>query len=176
MVVKVKFIKPSPAQQIPDNLYDLVHIEATGLQARFVPIADEDIFITSLTGVHYLPDIVAQSRTIKVFAPAPSEVVGRRISVSGAANTFEAEFLRRLLDTNQNMLIGDFGTVAQLAPGFTRESVIPHSAMPWRYFAFDFMVPEFVAAGDDLILELYEISAMDGTKINLVVIPLKFLK
>lgn len=174
VAVKVEFTKPPLAQQIPDNLYDLVYIEATGLPVRFVPIADEAIFIASLTGIHYLPDIVAQSRTIKVFAPAPNEVVGRKFSVSGVANVFEATVLYRLLDVNQNILVDGFITAGQLASDFTRETVIPHTVLNWNYFTFDLRAPENVVTGDDLTLELYWESPQDGTRANLVAIPLKF--
>lgn len=176
VIVKVKFSTPSPAQEItPKDIYDLVYIKATGLPVRFMPIADEEIFITSIAGIHYLPDIVAQSRTIKVIAPKPNDIVGRQFSVSGIANAFEATIQYRLLDSKQNILVNGFETAGDLAHGFTREPVIPHSGIPWKYFTFDLIIPENVTNNDDLILELYEICAEQGIIVNQVAISLKFV-
>ena len=175
VVVKVEFTKPSLDQVASNDLYDLVYIEATGLQAQFVPVADEDIFITSIAGIHYLPNIVAQSREIKVFTPSPNEVVGREFNVSGVSNVSHYEVHYRLLDINQNMLDGGFRG-AGLALGFTRESVIPHSTIPWRYFTFDLTVSENIVTDKDLILELYWLSPKEGQEIERVIIPLKFVR
>lgn len=178
VAVKTSFTKPSPTQQImPDALYDVAYIKATGLPVRFVPVADEEIFIRALSGIHYLPDIVAQSRAIKIFAPAPNEVVERRFSVTGVANVFEATLHYQLLDANQNTLAGGFRMVGQLAPGFTRETITSHldgGAANWLYFNFDLTVPEFVPSGTDLVLNLYWLSPKDGATTDIVAIPLKF--
>ncbi len=178
VMAKVSFIKPSPAQQItPNDLYDAVYIKATGLPVRFVPIADEEIFIKSLAYIHYLPDIVAQSRSIKVFAPAPDEVVGRKFSVSGVDITKELSYW--LLDANQNVLVSGRMMGTQ-APGFTRNPVIieEHLLGPsyWTYFAFDITVPENVADGADLTLSFgtYEEGASAGAFGEGLNIPLKF--
>lgn len=172
VVVNVKFNKPAPAQRVAlSDIYDLVRIEATGLPARFVPIADEHILITSITGIHYLPNIVAQSRLIKVTSPAPNEVVGRRFSVSGIANAFEATLQYRLLDNNQNTLDGGFTTALQVAPGFTREPVVSDDgAGLWRYFDIGLMVPENIATGENLVIKIYDIASVE---LSQVVIPIK---
>jgi len=182
VAVKTSFIKPSPAQQItPDDLYDVVYIKATGLPVRFVPITDEIISITSLSGIHYLPDIVAQSRSIKVFAPASGELVGRKFSVSGVANAFEATVNYVLVDDNKNALDGGVIMAGDIAPDFTRESVIRDkwlSSGDWRYFTFNIKVPENVVKGADLVLILdsdFAASYPEGdVKPNSVSIPLKF--
>lgn len=176
VVAKVRFIQPSPAQQItPNDLYDVVYIKATGLPVRFVPIAD--ISIRSLVNIHYLPDIVTQSRSIKVFAPAPNEVVGRKFRVSGVDNTKELSYW--LLDADQNVLVSGL-TMGTRAPGFTRNPVIieEHLLGPayWMYFTFDIKVPENVADGADLILSfgIYEEIAAGGAFGEGLNIPLKF--
>ena len=178
VVVKAKFAKlppDQPAIQVPHNPYDLVYIEATGLQARFVPTGDDEYMsIASLSGTDHLPTIVAQSRGIKVFAPVPNEMVGRKFSVSGVANVFESTVLYRLLDAEQNRLVDGFTTATALAPNFTREPVIPSAATNWGYFTFDLAVPETVVAGADLVLELYWESPKEGAEVDLIVIPLKF--
>lgn len=181
IVVKANFSKLSPDQstiQMPDNPYDLVYIEATGLQARFVPIGDDEyISITSITGIDHLPAVVAQSRGIKVFTPTPNEVVDRNFSVSGVANVFEATVLYRLLDAKQDKLVDGFAAATALASNFTREPVIPSDAtigLGWGYFTFDLIVPETVVAGTDLILQLYTTDAKNSHETNLVIIPLKF--
>ena len=154
VVVKASFIKPSPAQQItPDDLYDTVYIKATGLPVRFVPIAEEEIIISSIAYIHYLPDIVAHSHSIKLFAPAPNELVGRKFSLSGVYRTKELNYW--LLDANQNVLVSGL-TMGTQASGFTRHPVVieEHLIGPgyWLYFTIDIEVPENVADGADLIL------------------------
>ncbi|MBS3943378.1 MAG: hypothetical protein KGZ32_03895 [Dethiobacter sp.] len=176
VAVRVSFSKPSPGQQIAlEDLYDVVYIEATGLPVRFVPIAHEEIFFRSLAGIHYLPDIVAQSRSIKVFAPAPGEVVGRKFSVSGVDNLKEVHYVLR--DADQNVLDSGLGMGAR-APGFTRDPVIIEEHLRgssyWMYFTFDIQVPEHVADGADLILSLFWSSPREGDKPDFVDIPLKF--
>ena len=177
VAVRVSFTRPSPDQQIaPEDLYDAVYIEATGLPVRFVPIADEWIFISSLSGIHYLPDIVAHSRSIKLFAPAPGEVVGRKFSAFGVANTFEATVDYSLSDANLNTLDGGFITAGDIAPGFTREPVIQDKwagAGNWRYFTIDIQVSEHVADGADLRLSVLDVCRATGS-VDLVAIPLKF--
>lgn len=129
----------------------------------------------SLTGTDYPSTIVAESQGIKVFAPAPEEVVGRKFTVSGVANVFEATFLYRLLDAKRNKLIDGFETAGDLSPAFTRTTVVTTNwASAWRYFTFDLTVPETVVAGADLILELYWESPKDGAEVDLIVMPLKF--
>ena len=163
VAVRVSFTKPSPDRQIaPEDLYDAVYIEATGLPVRFVPIADEEIFISSLSGIHYLPDIVAHSRFIKVFAPAPGEVVRRKFSVSGVASTFEATVNYRLSDVNGNPLDSGFIAAGDLAPGFTAEAVVNDTVGDWRYFTCDLHVPEHVADGAKLFLSVFEVCPGDG--------------
>jgi hypothetical protein len=177
VVVKTKFTKLPPARpaiQVPDNPYDLVYIEATGLPVRFVPTGDDThIPITSLTGIDHLPTIVAQSRRIKVFNPAPNEIVDRKFNVSGVANVFEATIVYRLFDTKQNKLVEGFTTATATVPHFIRAPVIPSSTINWGYFTLDLEVPKTVAVNTKLILELYWESPKDGTVEDLVVIPLK---
>jgi hypothetical protein len=177
VAVRVSFTKPSPDRQIaPEDLYDAVCIEATGLPVRFVPIAEEWIFISSLSGIHYLPDIVAHSRFIKVFAPAPGEVVGRKFSVSGVANTFEATVYYGLSDVDWNPLDSGFLRAGDLAPGFTADPVVKDEWLgvgDWRYFTFDLQVPEHVADGAKLYLSVFEVCPGDGD-VDKARLPLTF--
>ena len=178
VAVKVSFTKPSLDQPIALNdLYDVIYIKATGLPVRFVPIADEEIFFNSLAGIHYLPNIVAQSCSIKVFTPAPDDMVGRNFSVSGVASVFEATVNYRLVDSSQNTLDSGFITAGHLAYGFTRDPVIRNDWLgvaDWRYFIFSLKLIENLAEDENLTLELFWISPKDGTQTALVVIPLKF--
>jgi hypothetical protein len=176
VVVRVKFTKPSPAQQIMlDDLYNVVYIKATGLPVRFVPVAEEEIFIRSLAFIHYLPNIVAQSRSIKLFAPAPNEVVGRKFSVSGVSNVKEVSY--SLFDAKQNIELVSGFTGGALARGFTRDPVIieEHLLGPgyWMYFTFDIKVPENIVHGADLSLSVFWISPKEGDHIDRVTIPLR---
>jgi len=180
VVVRARFTKPASAEQLsPDALYDAVYIKATGLPVRFVPItnADEEIFIKSIVGIHYLPDIVAQSRSIKLFAPAPGEAVGRRITVSGVANTFEATINYGLGEVNRNSLDGGSLMVGHTAPGFTRNPVLTEEhlvgATFWLYFTFEIEVPTHVPDGSDLVLAVYANSPLEGDKPDFVSVPLR---
>jgi len=177
VVVEVRFTKPSLNQQITgDLLYDLAYIEATGLPVRFIPSPDDGhTFITTLDGIHYLPDIVADSRDIKVFTPSPYEAVGRKFRVTGAYKTFEYEFHHRLFDAAQKVLASGYGIKAKSAPGFTRAPVVP-CLMPWKHFTFDVVVPETVEAGENLTLLLFGLPASveEGYRDDPVEIPLKF--
>jgi len=177
VAVKVSFTKPSLDQPtVLDDLYDVVYITATGLPVRFVPIADEDVFIRSIVGIHYLPDIVAQSRLIKVFTPAPNTVVGRKFSVSGV--DFKNELHFKLLDAN-NYVVYSGITTGTYAPGFTRDPVIVEEhlrgASYWWYFTFEVEIPENVQDGEYLTLKfLSYLGEGDEIKEDNIVIPLKF--
>jgi hypothetical protein len=180
VVVRASFSKPSPAEQLsPAALYDVVYIKATGLPVRFVPItrADEEIFIGTIVGIHFLPDIVAHSRSIKLFAPAPTEAVGRRFTVSGVANTFEATIFYGLGEVGRNSLDGGSLMAGHTAPGFTRNPVLTEEhlvgATYWLYFTFDIEVPTHVADGSELVLAVYAYSTVEGDNPNTVSVPLR---
>jgi len=180
VVVRAAFTKPASADQLsPAALYDVVYIKATGLPVRFVPItdADEEIFIKSIVGIHYLPDIVAQSRSVKLFAPAPSEAVGRRFTVSGVATTFEATIFYGLGEVNRNSLDGGSIMAGHTAPGFTRNPVLTEEhlvgATFWLYFTFEVEVPAHVTDGAGLVLAVYAYSPVEGDIQDFVSIPLR---
>jgi len=178
VIARAKFTKLLPEEsesQLFNNPYDLVYIKATGLPVRFVATGDGIyIPITFITGIDYLPNIVAQSQGIKVFTPISNETIARKFSVSGVARIFEATLLYKLFDTEYNKLLDDFVTIGQLSSNFTREPVISNSAINWSYFKFDIMVPETVVSGKNLILKLYTIDPKNGNEINLVVIFLNY--
>ena len=175
--VEVEIGKSSLARQTtPADHYDLVYIKATGLPVRFVPMTSEFALIASLSGIHYLPDIVAQSGSIKLFGPAPGKVVGRRFSVSGVASVFEGTVNYRLLDANQDSLYSGFITAGQLAPGFAGDPVVVDDWLgvaDWRYFTFDLEVVRSVAEGESLTLELFWVSPLDGAEKDIISISVE---
>jgi hypothetical protein len=158
LAVRVRFSQPAHGQPIlPDELYDVVSVAATGLPVRFVPIAHEWVFVYSLSFIHHLPDIVAHSRSVKLFAPAPGDVVGREFGVSAVASAFEATVHYGLYDADGNALDGGLMTIVR-APGFTRDPVIVDPVLwgpgHWPHFAIDVQVPENVADGAKLFLRV----------------------
>jgi hypothetical protein len=175
MAIFNKLLPEESESLLCNNPYDFVYTKATGLPVRFVATGDDvHIPITCITGIDYLPNIVAQSQGIKVFTPIPNETICNKCSVSGVARIFEATLLYQLFDLEYNKLLDSFVTIGQLSSNFTREKVIPNSAINWRYFKFDIRIPEAVVPGKKLILKLYTIDPKNGNEINLVVIFLNY--
>jgi len=103
--------------------------------------------------------------------------VGRRITVSGVANTFEATINYGLGEVNRNSLDGGSLMAGHTAPGFTRNPVLTEEhlvgATFWLYFTFDIEVPTHVPGGSDLVLAVYAISPLEGDKPDFVSVPLR---
>lgn len=177
VIVRVKLTKPPfTNQKKRTTVSDLIYINATGLPVRVEPSGVDYIYFTSLTGISYLPDIVGQSRSIKLFYPKPNTAVGRTFSVSGAAHTFEATVLYRLVDLQQNILAEGFITAGQLHPDFTGYPAITANGLAsyWLYFTFDIIVPQNANTGTELTLTVFWISPEDGKEMDHVFVPLKF--
>jgi germination protein M len=93
---------------------------------------------------------------ILVESPLPFEAVSAPLRVTGTANTFEATFEYDLVDPSGKVLSHDFATAS--SGSGTRGT-------------FDFTVP-FEAPNGLGKLVVYERSAADGSKTNIVEIPL----
>jgi germination protein M len=107
-------------------------------------------------------DFEDQTPAILVESPLPFEEVTSSVRATGTANTFEANFQYTLTDTDG--LIVDENFVTATSGTGTRGT-------------FDFTTDEFEVPFDGVgALIVFESSAEDGSKINLVEIPLRMQK
>jgi immunoglobulin-like protein involved in spore germination/sporulation and spore germination protein len=130
--------------------------------------------VYTLTQFPTVESVEAQERTltradfedltpaILVESPLPFEEVTSPLRVTGTANTFEANFQYELTETDGRIVDENFVT-ATSGTG-TRGT-------------FDFTTAEFTVPFDGIgSLIVFESSAKDGSRINLVEIPLKMTK
>ena len=95
---------------------------------------------------------------ILVESPAPFETVASPLRIEGTANVFEATVSYALVDALGNELASGFAT-ATCGTGCRG--------------AFEAEVPFAAAEGGALTLSVFEVSAKDGTRANVVEIPLQ---
>ena len=116
-----------------------------------------------VNGVNYTRgDFEDLTPAILVESPLAFEEVTSRLRVTGTANTFEATFSYELTDTDG--LIVDENFVTATSGTGTRGT-------------FDFTTDEFTVPFDGIgALIVFERSAKDGSRINLVEIPVKIAK
>lgn len=160
--VTVNFSAPDDDEAVTMALtypYDLLEIEATGLPVQFKAEGDEDV-VPELRGIDYLQPVVARSRRILLFSPAPGNQVGRQFSVEGVGNVFEGNIQYRLKDADDTVLISGH-TTAEMGN--------------WRNFTIDIIVDEDVDVDEGLLLELFTRSAKDGSMENLIQIALELV-
>jgi len=103
-------------------------------------------------------DIVAANDAFRVFEPAEGAVVGTTFSVRGEARVFEAAFSYSLED-GHNILAEGRVMAGQGAPEWGK---------------FDFTVTFEAATSPSGILIIYELSAKDGSPVNVLQLPVKF--
>jgi germination protein M len=107
-----------------------------------------------------LGQVVTQSETIALESPQPNAVVARPLTVSGQARTFEQTVNVRLLQEDGVVLAEEFTTATAAVVG----QFGPYQlTLEYR--------PPTTQSG---ILEVYEVSAEDGSEINKVRIPVRF--
>ncbi|MWC29457.1 Gmad2 immunoglobulin-like domain-containing protein [Paenibacillus sp. MMS18-CY102] len=104
------------------------------------------------------PTIVAENKAFRVFAPAENSTVGKTFTVKGEARVFEAAFSYSFEDGHN-----------VLAEGHVMADM---GAPEWGKFSFNVTIKE--ASSPVGILTLYESSAKDGSKINVLHIAVKF--
>ena len=110
-------------------------------------------------GTYTRADVENFAPAILVESPLPSEEVSSPLRVTGTANTFEATFNYELTDTDGRIVDKNFVT-ATSGTG-TRGT-------------FDFTTKPYTVPFDGFgSLVVFELSAEDGSRINLVEIPLK---
>jgi len=150
IIVPVNFRKPGPDEMVTQALtypYDLKVMEALDLPVEFVPSGAEE-YVPTLVGIDELRSIVAESTRIKLFAPAPQAIVSGNFVLEGVANVFEGNVQYKLLDSGGRLLDSGFTTGAM---------------GDWGYFRAELTVPEDVASGERLLLDVFTKSAEDGS-------------
>jgi hypothetical protein len=162
IVVRVRYRRPPPDAMVTQVItypFDLATVPVTGYPVRFVQAHTESPRSpATLRGTDIMRDVVAESRLIKIFSPAPDTAVSERFYVTGIANVFEATVQYRVRD--------DEGTV--ITEGFTTAA----AAYDWGFFSFNVDLQDRIRQGEAVTLELYWIDAEDGSERDLVAVPL----
>lgn len=150
-VARVDFSRDLPPEALAQVVYTLTQFQ----RVQSVDLAEGAY---ALTGFER-SDFEDETPAILVESPLPFEEVESLLRVTGTANTFEANFQYELTDTDglivdQNFVTATSGTGTRGTFDFTTDS---------------FRVP-FDGVG---ALIVFESSAKDGSRINLVEIPLR---
>ncbi len=157
--VTVEFTEPEEGEPVTQAItypYDMKEIEPTDLPVKFIAEGDMSV-VPTLSGLDWLPPMVAGEDDIRVFSPAPGDEVAREFTVEAIELVFEGTVHYRLLD--------DEGQ--ELDSGMTGGH-----AYDWGYFELDFSVPDEVEYGEEISAQLYSESPVDGSIINLVELDL----
>ncbi len=153
--VTVHFTEPEEGEPVTQALtypYDLKKVEPTDLPVEFVAEGDTSV-VPTLSGLDWLPPMVAGDEDIRVFAPAPGDQVLREFTVEAIELVFEGTVHYRLLDEQG----------AELESGMASGH-----AYDWGYLEIDFTVPDEIEYGEQVTAELYSECPVDGSTINLV--------
>ncbi len=158
--VKVRFTAPKEGEAVDTVItspFDLIIVEDNKLPLTFVDVDDPDRYFMKVHGLETIEQpIVASSDWIKIFSPKPDEQVEGAISLSGIACVFEGNVSYELLTEDNDVACSGF-TMAAMGD--------------WGYFEEEIPVPADVEA-NRLVLQLYSVSAKDGSKMFVVEIPL----
>jgi len=121
--------------------------------AILLPLAGNDA--TDPRGAGAEAPVTASDR-IEVLSPAPDTTVTSPVIVSGTADVFEATVSIRILDGTNNVIADTF-TTATCGSGCRGD--------------FEAEVPFSVSTEQPGVIQVFEVSAQDGSKINVVRIP-----
>ena len=103
---------------------------------------------------------------ILVESPTPGQTVGAPLHVHGISNTFEATVNYTLTDPS--------GVVCPAcAEHVIKEGFTMATAGTGTWGTFDFDIPFTVERAGPIVLEVYENSAKDGTRVHQTTIPLE---
>ncbi|MBE0557726.1 MAG: protease complex subunit PrcB family protein, partial [Proteobacteria bacterium] len=140
--------------------YDLVQIDEAGLSARFFGDGnDAPPVVSVLADIAVLGRIYDQSRTIKVFSPAPNTAFKGVVSFSGIVHGTVERLFARLLDPREEVL--------------DKESVAIDVSPNWISFDDTLSISNAQRSGETVHLELYTIDDASGDIIDQVRIPLQ---
>lgn len=152
IIVEVDFKK-----QQKGKVYDVIFIDDFGLPLKFVQKGDDEYMsIYTLSGTEKLKNIVAESRLIKIFSPAPGAIAKNRITVCGISIPPEGTINYRLTDKNKKVI----------KDGFITTQVNNN----WNYF--EFSIPTSEIKTKNALLQLY-IDDFETGKKESIFIPLK---
>lgn len=163
IIVKVAFTQPGEDDIVTQAIthpYDLFAMQPTEKPVVYEVIGDES-YVPTLVGMETLSPIMAESRGIKIFRPAPEEKVATSFTFEGIANVFEGNVLYRLSNEEGEELVFDFTTGAMGDWGAIEETI---------------QIPDTVEDGETLLLEFFTESAKDGSIQDLIEIPLHVKK
>jgi hypothetical protein len=154
---RVVFTSPTKdlaTTQQPTRPYDLVVVRDTGWTVELLPEGSgRPLRVAALAGTGEVQPIVCQSRAIKIFSPAPGRMVNRTFEVSGLALVFEGTIQIRLSAERNGEVVRTFTTAA--------------TAMDWGYFRKPLVVPDSVASGSVIGLDLFTVDEEKGGETNL---------
>ncbi len=159
VIVRATFKVPGEDEMVTEALtypYDLAVIDNPGLPVEFVAEGAES-YLPTLLRLDHLSTIIAESQWIKIFKPAPGEVVTPGFTVEGIANVFEGTVNYSLAAPADHIL----------TEGFTMGAM-----GDWGYFSFEIEITTDIESGTPLLLELYTLSPKDGSLQDLVQIEL----
>ncbi len=159
LTVYVEYTEPGEDNIVTQAItypYDLVKVEPTDLPVTFVAEGDVE-FVPVLENLDWLPPIAAGSEDIRVFTPVPGDTVSRNFAVEGIELVFEGTVLYKLTDQ----------TGKELESG-----VVTGHGYKWGYFEIDLTIPEEVESGEEIVVELYSESPVDGSIENKVKLEL----
>lgn len=126
-------------------------------------------FLVLLVAVAYvsssgapLPKIITSSTSdnIRVKEPQPNQKIGNPLIISGEARVFENAFNYRLLDGNGGQIAGGFDSAKAEDVGL--------------YGPFSVLLSYQKPTTKNGTLEVYTHSAMDGSEIDIVSMPVRF--
>jgi hypothetical protein len=122
--------------------------------------------ILNQTGIQPTPTpLVTSSGNIVIYSPRPHERVSQNFQVKGKVRVFENTFSIRVKHkiTGKVYLTASTQVNAQAASKFSE-------------FVYDAHLTSDLSlkSGEELVLEVFQVSAKDGNEIDLVTIPLQF--
>lgn len=159
----VQSIEPGPDEAVTQAItypFDLIILEEKALELRFIDVSDKDRFFMGLLGIDYIDrPVAASSQWIKIFSPAPGQEIEDAIYLTGLSNVFEGTVNYELVTGTGEILLEGFTTGAMGA---------------WGYFEKEIELPQGLS-GRVFYLELFSISAEDGSKMFPVTIPINII-
>jgi len=160
LLIKVTTTVPGKKEAVDPVIttpFDLIVVEDNELPLEFIDVHDPDKYFMKLLGIETIDrPIVASSEWIKIFSPEPGKIIDTAFYLEGIASVFEGNVSYELLTADNNVLHKGYTTAAM---------------GDWGYFKEKITVPTNLEEGG-LILQLYSVSAKDGSKTFTVEIPL----
>jgi len=161
--VQLDFTSPGPDEMVTQAFthpYDIAGIDDPDKPIQFERYRpDEPRTLAGIEGIDTLPEIQAESRSIKLFSPVPDTEVSDPVKVTGIANVHEANVEYRVLDESGDVVDRGFTTAT--------------AAYTWGYYEFEFSVRDHFESGDTFILELFYTDMKDGERRDIVSVPLR---